>query len=155
MNSSLGSRKETKLPIHWSSKVPKSYKRNAIIGELNRAKKISDNFENEIKLTRMKFKKAGYPSRFVESIIKSFLEPKEEFIIPPNLFKDRVTINVQIPYSTQNEKIQHQFTKKFHDFTNNKYIIRIIWKTRKIKSLFHLKDKNVYPVSYLSWGGYV
>ena len=31
----------TKLPVHWSSKIPVRYKRNAITGELNRAKGIS------------------------------------------------------------------------------------------------------------------
>ena len=30
-------RNEGKLPVHWSSKVPKRYKRNAIINDLNRA----------------------------------------------------------------------------------------------------------------------
>ena len=30
-------RNERKLPVHWSSKVPKRYKRNAIISDLNRA----------------------------------------------------------------------------------------------------------------------
>ena len=30
-------RNERKLPLHWSSKVPKQYKRNAIISDLNRA----------------------------------------------------------------------------------------------------------------------
>ena len=30
-------RNDRKLPVHWSSKVPKRYKRNAIISDLNRA----------------------------------------------------------------------------------------------------------------------
>ena len=30
--------KSTKLPVHWSSKIPVRYKRNAITGELHRAK---------------------------------------------------------------------------------------------------------------------
>ena len=35
-------RKPYKKSIHWSSRVPKRYKRNAITGELHRATKISD-----------------------------------------------------------------------------------------------------------------
>ena len=38
-----------KLPVHWASKTPVRYKRNAIIGELHRAKKIASNFDIEIK----------------------------------------------------------------------------------------------------------
>ena len=31
------SRKPNKMPVHWTSKVPKRYKRNAINGDLNRS----------------------------------------------------------------------------------------------------------------------
>ena len=34
-------RNDRKLPVHWSSKVPKWYKRNAIISDLNRATRIA------------------------------------------------------------------------------------------------------------------
>ena len=37
-------RKENKLPVPWESKVPKHYKRNTLLGELHRIKKISSNF---------------------------------------------------------------------------------------------------------------
>ena len=39
--------KESKIPNHWSSAVPKKYKRNAILGDSYRAHKISNNFELE------------------------------------------------------------------------------------------------------------
>ena len=39
--------KECKIPNHWSSAVPKKYQRNAILGDLHRANKISSNFELE------------------------------------------------------------------------------------------------------------
>ena len=38
-----------KFPVHWSSKIPLRYKRNAIIEELHRAYKIASNFSNELK----------------------------------------------------------------------------------------------------------
>ena len=41
--------KMKKLPVHWTSKIPVRYKRNAVIGELHRAKKIASNFDIEIK----------------------------------------------------------------------------------------------------------
>ena len=39
--------KESKIPNHGSSAVPKKYKRNAILGDLHRANEISSNFELE------------------------------------------------------------------------------------------------------------
>ena len=42
-------RKESKLPVPWESKVPKHYKRNSLLGELHRAKKISLDFQKEVK----------------------------------------------------------------------------------------------------------
>ena len=63
---------DRKLPPHWSSKIPKRYKRNIINGELHRAKKISSNFDKEIIRIRDKYIKAGYPLRFINSVISSF-----------------------------------------------------------------------------------
>ena len=68
--------KESKLPPHWDSKIPKRYKRNAINGELHRAKKIATNFPNEVKRIKSKFKYSGYPMRFINSVVKSFNEPQ-------------------------------------------------------------------------------
>ena len=38
-------RKPNKVPMHWHSKAPVRYKRNAINGDLHRAKRISSNFK--------------------------------------------------------------------------------------------------------------
>ena len=54
-----------KLPVHWTSKIPVKYKRNAIIGELHRAKKTTSNFDTEIKRIVTKYTAAGFLSRFV------------------------------------------------------------------------------------------
>ena len=35
--------------------------------------------------------------------------------------------------------------KKFHKFTNDNFRLGISWKTRKIKYLFKIEDKNMYP----------
>ena len=42
-------RKESKLPVPWEYKVPKHYKPNSLLGELQRAQKISSHFQKEIK----------------------------------------------------------------------------------------------------------
>ena len=51
-------RKNVKLPLPWTSKTPKRYKRNAINGDLHRSKRISSNFDKEISLIKDKFTKA-------------------------------------------------------------------------------------------------
>ena len=53
-------------------------------------------------------------------------------------------IFVEIPYCELNEIKSKHFLKKFHKFTNNSFRMVITWKTRNIRSLFPLKDKNDY-----------
>ena len=43
-------RKTSKPPVLWSFRVPKRYKRNTVIGEHHRSKKICSNIEIEIKV---------------------------------------------------------------------------------------------------------
>ena len=47
--------KESKIPNHWLSAVPKKYKRNAILGDFDRAHKISNNFELEKQHIKKKY----------------------------------------------------------------------------------------------------
>ena len=50
-------RKETKLPTPWNSKIPKKYKRNVIIGDLHRSKRISTDFTKKKILSKTNLKK--------------------------------------------------------------------------------------------------
>ena len=128
---------EFKLPPHWSSKIPKRYKRNIINGELHRAKQISSNFDKEILRIREKYKNAGYPIRFVNSVISSFIDnrPKQ----PRNENKTRITIN--LPFCAENENFAKKLLSKLNSFTGDKYSFQIIWKTKKVRSLFSVKDR--------------
>ena len=72
--------KENKQPIHWNSAVPKSYKQNIIIGDVHLAKIISCDFDYKI---NSKYIKAGYPLRFVTSLINTCTVEKEDPIILP------------------------------------------------------------------------
>ena len=47
--------KTSKLPVNWSSKIPKQYRGNAVMGHFHRSKRISSNFEMEIKVIKRKF----------------------------------------------------------------------------------------------------
>ena len=75
-------------PVHCSSKVPFRYKKNAINGELHRAKKISSNFQSEIARIKAKFLNAGFPHKVIERTINNFNNVDEELIITRWLFDE-------------------------------------------------------------------
>ena len=83
---------------------------------------------------REKYNKAGYPIRFVNSVISSFTNDKPA-LQPRDINKMRVLIHLQFT-CYGNEK----YTKLFL-FKENKFTFLILWKTRKLRSLFQLKDK--------------
>ena len=64
-------RNERKLPVHWSSKLPKRYKSNAIISDLNRVTRIASFPADEIPKIKQKFLTADYPHRFINSVINN------------------------------------------------------------------------------------
>ena len=51
------------------------------------------------------------------------------------------------------EKLSNKFIAKVNSFTNNKYSVYILWQTRKIKSIFKLKDKNQHYESSVIYEG--
>ena len=73
--------KESKIPNHWSSAVPKKYERNAILGDLHRAHKISSNFELEKQRIKKKYLSVNFPYNFIQSTFNSF-QQKCESLIP-------------------------------------------------------------------------
>ena len=86
-------RKENRKPIQWNSAVPKSYKRNVIIGDVRRAKRISCDFEYEISVINSKYIKAGYSPKFVTSVLNTCAAEKEEPIILSQMFDERKTVH--------------------------------------------------------------
>ena len=92
--------------------------------------------------------KADYPLRFINSVVNEFQKGKEcrdeSFMIPNSLFEiAKPLIFVEIPYCELNQ-IKSKHFLKFHKFTINSFRMVITWKTRNIRSLLHLKDKNDY-----------
>ena len=137
--------KENNVPVFWSSKVPKRYKRNAINGDLHRASKIATNFDSEVTRIKEKYKKVGFPIRFIEAVIRDFqkvpVADGGERIIPEWLFEEKSDFYVRIPFCPKNEEISQQFLKKLDYYTKSKYNFKIVWITRDIRSLFPLKDR--------------
>ena len=141
-----------KILFHWSSQVPKRYKRNITLGELHRSNRISSDFEQEVKRIKSKFLKAGYPIKFIISVINSFKAENNETIIPNWLYKEKKEIYVRLPYCQKNEKYFLEFSKRLSKFTNDEIDFKIIWSTRNIKSLFPLKDKITYKSNVIYEG---
>ena len=90
--------------MQWSSKVSYKYKRNAITGELHRAKIIASNFDDEAKRIRNKYTDAGNPKHVIENTIKNCNRIKDELLIPPWLFDERKHVTIRLAYSSKNEK---------------------------------------------------
>ena len=98
--------KKTKLPTPWASNIPKRYKWNSITAELYQAKCISSNFTKMVTLIRNKFKSAGYPIRFVNSVLLIMFD------------------------------------------------VQIKWLTKKVKTLFKVKDKSLHQACKIYKGIY-
>ena len=145
--------KESKIPNHWSSAVPKKYKRNTILGGLHRANKISSNFELEKQRIKKKHISVNFPYNFIQSTFNSY-QQKCESLIPNWLFeeKHRKTVYIRISFCQSNEHYAPKFIRKLEGFTKEKYSFVLIWKTRNIRSLFNLKDKTSH-VSSLVYEG--
>ena len=66
--------------------------------------------------------------------------------IPPQLFEiPKKMLFLQVPFGEANEKRSKIFLNKFYNFTNEKFKLIIRWKTRNLKFLFSLKDKDLHP----------
>ena len=71
-------RKESKIPIHWSSKIPKRYKRNTITTDLHRAGNIASNMKEKIQIIQKRFIEADYPRLFVNNVTNQYNNKTKE-----------------------------------------------------------------------------
>ena len=99
--------------------------------------------DSEIGVIRKKYTHADYPKRYVESVIKQFNEknrsPQRENVTNE---QQKPFIPIRIPYWEKNDAASKTFLNKLNQFTNNNIKFTIVWNTRKIRSLFQLKDKS-------------
>ena len=142
-------KKPGKLPTHWKSEIPTKWKRNCVTGALHRAKRISSNFDDDIKTLETTFLNVGYPKRFTSHTVNSF---QSDNLIPSFLFEERKKIFIKLPYCQRNEKLSKTFISKLNNFMGFKHIFIILWQTRQIKSLFNLKDKNTHRSHHFHCG---
>ena len=140
-----------KIPTHWSTQIPKKIKRNTVTNDLHRAKKICSNFDEELKIIRDKYDKASYPPKLVDSVIKSFEEKHKANRNKENQTEEepKPFILMRFPYCEKNEKISKHFLEKIRQLTQNKCSFNIIWQSKKIKTLFKIKDPIVHKASVI------
>ena len=106
-------RKTTKLSIHWSIKVQKTYKQDAFFGDLSEAKWIPTDFNAKVTYITDKLKKADYTLKPINHIVNDFIKPtnnlEDSYIIPNNLFEEQKSfILTEIPFGDTNENKSRQ-----------------------------------------------
>ena len=142
--------------MHWSSKVPKKIKRNIVKNDLHRARKISSDFNEEKEEIQKKYRNAGYPEKFTSKIIRDFenteVESRERSEGKRKEKEDRVFVTIKVPFCDRNEKVATHFLKKLKQFTGNSLDFSIVWQTKKIKTLFKLKDPVTHKANIIYEG---
>ena len=77
----------------------------------------------------------------MRSIIDNFDSDKDSLIIPQWLLEEKKTFTIHLPFSPSNESFAKTFIKKLNYFTIEKCKFNVVWNTKKIQSLFPLKNK--------------
>ena len=132
--------------------VSKHYKKNIIIGDLHPLKKLSSNFKQKVTIKRGKYIKAGYPFRFIKSIIDDFNQEKEDLLISTSLFEKRKEVIFQNLFCQRSEnEISHDIDI-LETFPSYKVKFRYFWQTRNNRSLFVLKDPAVHKANVIYKG---
>jgi hypothetical protein len=137
--------KKGKLPTHWSSQTPTKWKHNCIMGDLHRASRISSNFNNEVHKIKQKYEEAGYPRKVILTAIKSFQAKNKNNNNANDSRASQENIKkmyIRLPYCTKNEALAKKFIRSLRRYTGNKFVFIILWQTKKIRSIFKIKDRN-------------
>ena len=120
---------------------------------------MSSFFKEELKTIREKFLLAGFPPKFVDSVIGNFINPRPADIdedlplIPPYFFDSPPPfILIELPFCTENERLSKYFIRKIKSFLGIECTVVIKWATKKIRSLFSLKSRNPHPACKIYQG---
>ena len=117
--------------------MPKFYKQNTIIGDLDRSKRISSGFNTKVRAIKNEYNNAGYLLSFIGSIVNSVNMSSHDnlsVIISPNF------LLVEVPYCKINETAWKKF---FSQFTNQKCDVTINWIKRTVKLSFKVKSRSL------------
>jgi len=82
----------------------------------------------------------------VNEVIHDFENPRsDETIIPVHWFDERPKVGIHLPFCRANEIESRKFLKKLNTYTKWRFNFFIMWQTRKMESIFKLKDKITHP----------
>ena len=119
-------------------------------------------FRKKLKILKKNLVKQNFHERFINRVVAQFnnsiynnngRNEEDEMIIPPHLSEiPKKMLFLQVPFCEANEKRSKSFLNKFYNFTNEKFKLIIRWKTRNLKSLFPLKDKDLHPACMIYKG---
>ena len=114
-----------------------------MLTEFYRAKRISTNFDKDIKTLGSSFINAVYPKRFISHTINNC----QDDIIPNFLFEERKKVFIKLPFCRKNEKLRKTFIAKLNKFTNFNFNLNLIMKFGKTegKPWFGKKKKAYDP----------
>lgn len=112
----------------------------------------------EIESIKKAFLNTDYAYKFIMNNNLQFwmpyYEPQDETLLPTHWFDECLEIYlyeiISLPACQTNEKQSHQSLWFLQSFTKSQCKCKILWKTKKIKSLFNTEDNlNKCLVSYL------
>ena len=71
-------------------------------------------------------------------------------VIPQLLYDERKAFTIHLSFSPSSESFVKTFISKLNYFTNEICEFNVVWSTKKVQSLFPLKDKvNHYSLSFI------
>ena len=89
----------------------------------------------------------------MKSVIKTFdekqIQPARE---TEKEKEEKQFVLIKIPYCEKNEKIARNFIGKIRELTQNKLNFNILWQSKKIKTLFKIKDEILYKANVIYRG---
>lgn len=114
-----------------------------ITGALHQAKRISSDFDNDVKQLEQLFLNAGYPKRFISHAVNSFLKSSQEddVLITRLLFEERNTY--KLCWCNTNELLNKTFISKLNNCAGFNHILFVLWQTREIKAFSTSNTKTL------------
>ena len=108
--------------------------------------------EQETLVIKSKFITAGFPLRFVNSVIKDFETKSKTDARSEQKENEKIIYRLRLPFCEGNEKLTSKFTQRLNQFTGNSFKYFILWNTRNVRSLFPLKDQKIHQANVIYEG---
>ena len=88
----------------------------------------------------------------MDSVIKSFEEKQSNTVQEKREEDQKPFVLIRIPFCEKNEKIARNFLNKIEELTQDKVSFTILWQSKKIKTLFKIKDEILHKANVIYRG---